>query len=77
MTGLWKHIKKYTISGMLAIMPLALIYLVLRFLYFSIDRKVINLVDDLIGFRIPGLGIILVILILYIIGQFANNYTGK
>ncbi|MBN2410090.1 DUF502 domain-containing protein [candidate division KSB1 bacterium] len=77
MTVVWKHIKKYTISGVLAIMPLALIYLVLRFLYFSIDRQVINLVDDLIGFRIPGLGIVLVIVVLYFIGLLANNYAGK
>ena len=72
-----KHVKTYIFRGLLASIPITLSVLVVYFLYDSIDKRVLNLIDDFIGFRIPGLGILLVLIILYIVGFIASNVVGK
>jgi len=71
------HVKRYIIRGVIAIIPIALTYVVLRFLYMAIDKRIMGLIDDLIGFSIPGFGLILMLIILYIIGITASNLVGK
>ena len=74
---LFNHIKKYVIRGLLAIIPLGLTFLVIRFLYVTIDKRVMGAVHRLIGFSIPGLGILLLLIILYLLGHGASNVMGK
>lgn len=69
--------KKYIIRGLLAIIPLGLTFLVIRFLYVTIDKRVMGAVYRLIGFSIPGLGILLLLIILYLLGHGASNVMGK
>ncbi|MCK6621734.1 MAG: DUF502 domain-containing protein [Calditrichaceae bacterium] len=77
MKGFFSHIKKYIIRGILAIIPLVLSYFVVRLLYLSIDRRVTGLIDNLIGFSIPGLGIVILLIIFYLIGIVGSNFVGK
>jgi uncharacterized membrane protein len=71
------HLKRYILRGVLAIIPLALSIFVIRLLYIGIDKRVTKLVDQWIGFSIPGLGILIVVLILYVIGLIASNLVGR
>ncbi len=71
------HLKRYVFRGILAITPLALSIFVIRLLYVGIDKKVARMIAQLIGFSIPGLGILIVVLILYVIGIIASNLAGK
>lgn len=71
------HLKKYIFRGILASIPIFLSFLVIQFLYLSIDKKVVNIIEHFIGFRIPGLGFILVLIILYIIGYLTTHFIGK
>ena len=71
------HLKRYVLRGTLAIIPLALSAFVIRLLYVGIDKRVMGMIDHFIGFSIPGLGILLVLLILYLIGIIASNLVGK
>jgi len=73
----FSHLKKYILSGALAVVPIVLVYFILRFLYLTVDSTILNLVDDFLGFRIPGTGIILVLVILYFFGLFASNLVGR
>ena len=77
MKKLINHIKIYIFRGLLAITPLALSIFVLRLLYVGVDKKVMALVDQFIGYSIPGLGFIIVIIILYLIGFIASNFIGR
>ena len=77
MKGFFKHIRTYIFRGFLAIIPLGLSYLVIRFLYTSIDTRVAGIIERFIGFRIPGLGILLVLIILYLLGLAASNWIGR
>jgi uncharacterized membrane protein len=77
MKGVFKHVRMFVFRGLLAIVPLALCYLVVRFLYLTIDRKVAGPIERIAGVPIPGLGILLVLLALYLLGLAASNWLGK
>jgi uncharacterized membrane protein len=77
MKSIFSHLKKFISRGFLAVIPLFLSYLLVRFLYLTIDKRVVDLIAKLIGFRIPGLGIILVILTLYLLGLVVSNWFGR
>jgi uncharacterized membrane protein len=72
-----RHLRKYVIRGFLAIIPLMLSVLVIHLLYVNVDKRVVRLVDQTIGFSFPGLGIIFSLAALYILGIVASNIIGK
>ena len=74
---IFKHFKKYVFRGLLAIIPPALCIFVLHLLYVGIDQRVTGVIERFFGASIPGLGIILVFLILYLLGFIASNITGR
>lgn len=73
----FNHLKKYILRGLLAIIPLVLSILVINLVYVSIDTKALNWFERAFGFRFPGLGILLVLLVLYLIGQVASRVAGN
>ncbi|MEJ2247493.1 MAG: DUF502 domain-containing protein [Acidobacteriota bacterium] len=74
---IFNHFKKYVFRGLLAIIPPALCIFVLHLLYVGIDQRVTGVIERFFGASIPGLGIILVFLILYLLGFIASNITGR
>ena len=77
MRKIFKHLRTHVFRGLLAIIPLGLSYLVIRFIYMAVDQKAANLIEKIFGIRIPGLGVILVILLLYLLGLVASNWFGR
>jgi len=77
MRGFFKHLKTYIFRGLLAIIPIGLSYLVIRFFYLTVDTRITKLLDRWLGFRIPGLGILLVLISLYLLGLAASNWAGR
>jgi len=63
--------------GLLAVIPLSLSYYVVRFLYLAVDRRVAGLIEKKAGFDIPGLGVLLVLVVLYLLGLGASNWLGR
>jgi uncharacterized membrane protein len=77
MKGVFKHLKSYVLKGFLALLPLALSFFVLRFLYLTVDQRVAPLIERWTGWHIPGLGILLVLVVLYLLGVGASNWMGR
>ena len=77
MKKLYLHIKKHLIRGLLTIIPIGLTIIVLVLLYNQIDRPVNEIVNKIIGYRIPGLGILFLVIILYCFGLIVSNYFGR
>lgn len=77
MKGIFKHLRTFIFRGLLAIIPLVLCYFVVSFIYFAVDDKVARLIQKIIGVHIPGLGLFLVLLLLYILGLAVSNWMGK
>lgn len=77
MKNIISHFKTYAFRGVLAAIPLALSFFVLRFFYVFIDKRVVDFFDRTFGYRIPGIGIILFLIILYLLGILASNVLGR
>jgi uncharacterized membrane protein len=77
MRGFFKHLKTHIFRGFLAIIPVGLSYLVIRFFYLTVDTRVTGIIEKFLGFRVPGLGILLVLVFLYLLGLAASNWLGR
>jgi uncharacterized membrane protein len=77
MRPFFKHLKTHIFRGLLAVIPIGLSYLVIRFFYLTVDTRITKLIDRWLGFRIPGLGILLVLVSLYLLGLVASNWAGR
>ena len=77
MKKVFAHLKKYMLRGAISLIPLGLTVLIVRFLYIAIDRRIMGYIDDYLGFTIPGLGIVLLLTVLYIVGLGASNVFGR
>lgn len=71
------HIKKYVLRGLLALIPIMLTVFAIYFLYSAIDKRVVNLFYNYTGVKFPGLGLLFVLIVLYIVGLVASNVMGK
>jgi uncharacterized membrane protein len=75
-------IRKYILTGLLVLIPLFLTGWVLLTLFKWTDR-VLNLIprayrpEELLGFPIPGLGLILTVAIIFVIGGLVANVVGR
>lgn|SRR5574341_195118 len=72
----FKTIRRQFLSGVLVIVPIILTYIVLRFLFSSVDNLLSPLVTQIIGKEIPGLGIVATIVIIFVAG-ILTTYLGR
>lgn len=72
------HTRTYILRGLLAIIPLLLCWAAIKLLYELIDRQVMKFLSHFIDIRqIPGLGILLLLVSLYVIGLIFSNVLGR
>jgi len=76
------RLRRYFVAGLLVWLPLVATYLVLTFSIRLIDRSLLLLPpkfrpENLIGFEIPGLGVILTLLLLLLTGLIVANFFGR
>ncbi len=69
-------LKRYFVSGVLVVVPLILTYIVLRFLFHSIDGILQPLLIRVLGYSVPGLGVFTTILLILLAGVLTRNYVG-
>lgn len=77
-----KIMRKYFITGLLVLVPLAITLWVLNLIIGTMDQSLLFLPADwrpkaLIGFNIPGLGTILTLLIIFFTGLATHNFIGR
>lgn len=73
--------KKYIITGLLIWIPLVITIWVLKVIFDALDQSLhllpVNFrTESWLGFHIPGLGVILTILVVFVTGVFATNFFG-
>ena len=76
MAGFSGLLKKYFISGVLVVVPLILTYIVLKFLFDTIDGILQPVIHELFGYYIPGLGLAVTLLLILLAGILTRNYVG-
>lgn len=76
------RLRRYFVAGLLVWLPLVATYLVLSFAINLIDRSLLLLPprfrpENLIGFEVPGLGVILTLILVLITGLIVANFFGR
>ena len=77
-----KRLRRYLVAGLLIWAPLAVTFVLLRFAVNLMDKTLAIIPqqyrpDELLGFHIPGLGVILTFVVLFITGMLAANFVGR
>lgn len=74
-------IRNVFVQGLIVVVPIALAFWVLRFIYNIIEGIAGNRINDFIegawGFRLPGIGILLMIIIVFIVGLLLQGNAGR
>ncbi|HNP37495.1 MAG TPA: DUF502 domain-containing protein [Woeseiaceae bacterium] len=77
-----KQLRTYLIAGLLAWIPIGVTILLVSFVVGMMDKTLALLPEhlkpeNLLGFPIPGLGVLLTILILILTGALGTNFIGR
>ena len=74
-------IRNVFVQGLFVVVPIALAFWVLRFVYNIIEgiagNRINEWIDSSWGFRIPGIGTLLMILIVFIVGLLLQGRPGR
>lgn len=75
-------VQRYLVAGLLVWVPAGITFLILKLFVDLMDRTLVLLPaayrpENLLGFRIPGLGILLTAAIVFITGMLAANLVGR
>lgn len=71
------NIRNRLVGGLLVVVPLVATVILLKFVFVTLDGFLGPIVSHFIGFRIPGLGLVLMLVGLYLLGAFTANVLGK
>lgn len=75
-------LRKWLLAGLLVVVPVAITVWVLEWIISTLDKTLLILPeawhpDRLLGFHIPGFGVLLTLGILLLVGAAASNFVGK
>ena len=76
MNSLMQTIRAKLFAGLATLLPLYLTFIVIRFLFESLE-KISGPILKKFGLDIPGLGIILTIILIYVLGLIVTNFLGR
>lgn len=83
MKRIFKHLRAKILAGVLVILPLGITIFILKFVYTALDDRVGPIGPEVTHFlfhrelHIPGLGIIIFFLLLYLLGLITTNVMGR
>jgi len=75
-------VRRYLVAGLLVWVPVGITILIIKFLVDLMDQTLLLLPpgwrpEQLVGFRIPGLGLVLTIMVVLVTGIVATNLLGQ
>ena len=77
MKDMVKHLRTFFIAGLIVLLPIILTFWILGRVFVFLDSILGKPITSLLGFQIPGLGLILVIVLIFIVGMVTSNVVGK
>lgn len=69
-------IKRWFIAGILIIVPAVVTYLVLALLFQKVDNLLLPAIEKFFGYHIPGLGILILLLLILLLGALTRSVVG-
>jgi len=72
-----RKLRAQFITGILIVVPIGAAILILRWLFFAIDNILQPVAESLLGYTIPGLGLGITVVLIYLTGLVATNVIGR
>jgi uncharacterized membrane protein len=72
-----KKLRAQFIAGIVIVVPIGAAILILRWLFLAIDDILQPVAQSLLGYTIPGLGLGITVVLIYLIGVVATNVIGR
>jgi uncharacterized membrane protein len=70
-------LRRYFLGGILVIVPLIITVVVLRFLFLRVDGLLSPFIVRALGYKIPGLGLVATIVLIFLAGFLTANVIGS
>ena len=75
-TGFALRVQRLFLTGLAVVVPIWGTLLVLTTLFKTLDNAIANLLGPTVSSSIPGLGVLMLILVILVAGIFASNFLG-
>ncbi len=72
-----RRVRELFVVGLAVVLPLLVTYLLLRFLFESLDGLLDPIIQGMLGRRIPGLGFLATVAIIFLVGTLTTNFIGR
>ena len=72
-----RRLRELFLVGLAVVLPLVVTYLLLRFLFETLDRLLDPIIQGILGRRIPGLGFLASVAIIFLAGILTTNIVGR
>jgi uncharacterized membrane protein len=72
----FRHPRRIFVTGLLVVLPLLVTWWLLSFLFHALDGPVAGVIETIVGRPLPGLGLGLMLVAIFVIGLLANNIVG-
>jgi uncharacterized membrane protein len=72
-----KKLRAQFITGILVVVPIVAAILILRWLFLTFDNMLQPVAQSLLGYTIPGLGLGITVVLIYLAGVIATNVIGR
>jgi uncharacterized membrane protein len=73
---MWQKISGYFLRGLITLLPLLVTIWLLYFMFSFLDGILGNLITLIVGRHIPGLGLVIIIILIFLVGYFATYIIG-
>jgi uncharacterized membrane protein len=70
-------LRRYFLGGILVMVPLIITIMVLRFFFTKVDGILSPFIVKLVGYKVPGLGLVATILLIFLAGFLTANVIGS
>ncbi|MBH30991.1 MAG: hypothetical protein CMG71_03250 [Candidatus Marinimicrobia bacterium] len=77
MAHVLKHLRGKIVAGLVTVAPILATIWILKVLFNFFDSFAAPILDPLLPFHIPGLGVIIGLLFMYLLGIFVTNFLGR
>jgi len=76
-TSFGRRMRNYFLTGLVVLLPAVISIFVLWRLFAGLDRILGRYVELWFGYKIPGVGLVALVLIIIVIGAIASNFIGR
>lgn len=70
-------LKKTFTTGLLTLLPITITVYVFYLVFSALDNALGSIFEAILGMRIPGLGFLVGILLIFLVGSVASNFIGR